>query len=250
MVMTKFLCSTICSLLFFLFVHGQGRKETSAYFRLIQDIVAIENTGNNLVYRLDTLKQKFIPSRSNLNDYFNRDIDFGFMHRRIIMSLNFSSYRIDLLCRNDTIYLSSISSADYKSINYDNYNKEMIEQFLKERNGLYNSQKTPGELIKEISFPEEYAFHCGDGMSKTKRGAYIERLVDDENTATLIEMLKNFNCETQAYGVAGLEMLKKKAYQISYGAQKLIDHIKNRNSELIICAGCLSGLVEKIYVME
>lgn len=248
--MTKLLCSTICSLLFILFVQGQDRKETSAYFKLIQDIVATENTGNNLVYRLDTLKQKFIPSRSNLNDYLNRDNDFGFKHRRIIMSLNFASYRIDLLCRNDTIYLSSISSADYQGINYDNHNKEVIAQFLKERNNLYNSLKTPGELIKEISLPEEYAFHCGDGMSKTKRGVYIERLVDDENTATLIEMLKSFNYETQAYGVAGLEMLKKKAYQISYDAQKLIDHIKKRNSELIICAGCLSGLVEKIYSKE
>ncbi|MCS3797230.1 hypothetical protein [Niastella sp. OAS944] len=233
-----------------LFVQGQDTKENAAFFNLIQDIVATERVGNNLVYRLDTLKAKFIPSRSNLNDYFNRDIDFGFKHRRINLRLNFARYQIDLLCRNDTIFLSSISSAGYKSINYNNYNKEVIALFLEERNKLYRSHKTPAELIKDLSLPEEYAFHCGDGMPKTKKGQYIERLVDEENTVALIDMLKSFNCETQAYGVAGLEMLKKQDYQISDGAQKLIDHIKKRNSDLIVCAGCLSGLIEKVYSRE
>jgi len=76
--MTKSLCSTIFSLLLFFFVPGQNKKEASAYFDLIKSIVTTEKLGNHLVYRLDTLKSKFIPSRSNVTDYFNRDIDFGF----------------------------------------------------------------------------------------------------------------------------------------------------------------------------
>jgi 2-hydroxy-3-keto-5-methylthiopentenyl-1-phosphate phosphatase len=245
--MTKMICSTIFSLLFFLSVQGQDKKETSAYFELIKAIASSENLGNNLVYRLDTLKTKFISSRSHVTDYFNRDIDFGFTHRSIIVNLNFAGFRVDLLCRNDTIFLTSLSSADYKSINYDNYHNEVIGQFLNQRNKFYSSSKTPRELIKEISLFEEYAFYCGDGMPKTLEGKYIEQLVDDENSDTLIDMLKSFNCETQAYGVAGLEMLKKKDYKIPDDAQKLIDHIKTRNTELIVCSGCLSGLIKRIY---
>lgn len=245
--MIKFLCSTIFSVLFFFSVLGQDKKETSAYFDLIKAIVTTEKLGNNLVYQLDTLKSKFIPSRSHVNDYFNRDIDFRFKHRRITMSLNFAGYQIDLLCRNDTVFLCSIITADYKSINYDKFDKKVIGQFLKQRNKFYSSSKTPQQLIKEISLPEEYAFYCGDGMPKTQKGKYIEQLVDDEDTETLIDMLKSINCETQAYGVAGLEMLEKRDYQISYDTQKLIDHVKKRNSELIVCSGCLSGLIEKIY---
>jgi 2-hydroxy-3-keto-5-methylthiopentenyl-1-phosphate phosphatase len=244
--MTKLLCSTFVSLLLFLSVQGQDRKETSAYFDLIKAIISTENSGNSAVYRLDTLKSKFIPSRSHVTDYFNRDIDFGFKHRRILMSLNFAGYQIDLFCRKDTIVLSSVASADYKSISYDNYNKEVIDQYLKQRNKFYSSSKTARQLIKEISLPEEYAFYCGDGMPKTQKGKYIEQLVDDENIATLTDMLKSLNCETQAYGVAGLQMLEKRDYQISYDTQKLIDHIKERNSELVVCSGCLSGLIEKI----
>lgn len=245
--MSKFLYSTIFLLLFFLTGQGQDKKETSAYFDLIKAIVSTEKSSNHLIYRLDTLKSKFIPSRSRVNDYFNRDIDFGFKHRRITMSLNFAGYQVDLFCRNETIFLSSIKSADYKSINYDNYDKEVVDHFLKQRNKFYSSSKTSRELIKEISSPEEYAFYCGDGMTKTQKGKHIEQLVDEENTAALIDMLKSFNCETQAYGVAGLEMLEKRDYQISYDTKKLIEHIKKRNSELVVCSGCLSGLIDKIY---
>ena len=244
--MTKFLFSTILVFYFFS-AQGQSKKETTAYFDLIKSIVISEKNDTTLFYRLDTLKSKFIPSRSHLNDYFNRDIEFGFKHRRITMSLNFAGYQIDILCKNDTIFLCSISSTSYNSIKYDTFDKQTIELLLKKRNKLYNSNKTSGQLIKEISLPEEYAFYCGDGMPKTQKGKYIEQLVDEENRSTLIKMVKSFNCETQAYGVAGLEMLKKRDYEISYDIQKLIDHIKKRNSELVVCSGCLSGLIDKIY---
>ena len=248
--MTKFFCSTIFSLLFLLSVQGQDKKETSAYFDLIKNIVTTEKLGNNLVYRLDTLKSKFIPSRSNVTDYFNRDIDFGFKHRSITVNLNFAAFRVDLLCRHDTIFLSSIASVDYNSLSYDNYDKEVVDEFLKRRNKFYNSSKTFRQLIKEISFLEEYAFYCGDGMPKTQKGKDIDLLVDDENVATLNDMLKSFSCETQAYGVAGLEMLEKRDYQLPNDTKKLINHIRQRNSELIICSGCLSGLIEKIYTKK
>ena len=227
-------------------VHGQDKKETNAYFNLIKEIVSSERLGNNLVHRLDTLSSKFIPSRSRVNDYFNRDIEFGFKHRRIYVSLNLAGYQIDLFCYNDTIFLNSITSS-YTSINYDSYNKGIIDQFLKKRNKFYASTKTARQLIKEISYDEEYAFYCGDGSPKTQMGKNIEQLVEDESTDTLLDMLKSFNCETQAYGVAGFTLLSKKDYEVPPDGQKLIDHIKKRNSELVVCSGCLSGIVDKIY---
>ena len=231
---------------FRIFVCGQDKKETFAYFELIKSIASSERFGNNLAYRLDTLKSKFIPSRSGVNDYFNRDIDFGFKHRRINVNLNITGYQIDLLCQKDTIFLISITTI-YPSINYKNFNKSIIDQFLKNRNKLYSSSKTAMQLIKEISFEEEYAFYCGDGDPKTQKGKYIERLVEEKNSDELLDMLKSFNCETQAYGVSGYNMLAKKDYEIPVDVKKLIDHIRKRNAELVICSGCLSGLVEKIY---
>ena len=248
--MAKSLCSTIFSLLLFLFVQGQNKKETSAYFDLIKNIVTTEKLGNNLVYRLDTLKSKFIPSRSHVTNYFNRDIDFGFKHRSITINLNFAAFRVELLCRHDTIFLSSITSIDYNRVSYDNYDKEVVGKFLNQRNKFYSSSKTYRQLINEISFFEEYAFYCGEGMTKTQKGKYIDQLVDEENIVTLNDMLKSFSCETQAYGVAGLEMLLQRDYQLPHDTEKLINHIRQRNSDLVICSGCLSGLIGKIYTKQ
>jgi hypothetical protein len=244
--MIRFIYSTAFLLFFFFSVQGQDQKETFGYFSLIRAILSSEQSGDTLVYRLDTLKSKFIPSRSYVTDHFNRYIDFGFKHRSISVSLNFASFRVDLLCRHDTIYLSSLSSATYESMNYEHYDKAVIDNFLKKRNRFYRSSKTPQQLMEELALPVEYAFYCGDGMPKTEKGKYIEQLVDDENTATLMDMLKSFNCETQAYGVAGIEMLERRGYQVPYDIQNLVNHIKKRNSELVICSGCLSG-IEKIY---
>jgi hypothetical protein len=62
-----------------------------------------------------------------------------------------------------------------------------------------------------------------------------------------MDMLKSFNCETQAYGVAGFNMLAKKEYEIPFNILKLIQHIKKRNAELVTCSGCLAGIINKIY---
>ncbi len=231
-------------------VKGQDRKETSAYFDLIKEIIATENFGNNILYRLDTLKSKFILSRSYISDYFNRNIDLGFKHRRILLNINFAPYQIDLFCYKDTIVLKSLISVNNERIKYQHYNKKTIEQFLNERNKLYSSTKTPEQLLDDITLSEVYALYCGDGTPKTEKGKYIDQLVDSENIAILTEMIKSLNCEIQAYGVTGLEILQKKDFQISYKTLQLINHIKKRNTELVICSGCFSGVIEKIYTNE
>lgn len=249
MFMTRFLYLGILSLLFYLTAKGQDKEETLVFSDLVKAIVATEKSDSNLVYRLDTLASKFIPSRCDVNNYFNRNIDFGFKHHRILLGSSFAGNQVDLLCRNDTIFLSIITLADYgtNKYNYYNYDQTRIDQFLAQRNKLYRSSKTVRQLMKEISLSEEYAFYCGDAMPKTERGKYIEQLVDEKNAWALIDMLKSFNCETQAYGVAGLEMLKDRGYQISNGTKQLVDHIKKRNTELVVCYGCLAGLIDKIY---
>lgn len=250
--MTRFFYLSILSLLFYLTAKGQNKEETLVYFDLVKAIVATEKSDSNLVYRLDTLASEFISLRSNVDDYFNRGIDFGFKHHRILLGSYLARNQVDLLCRHDTIFLSTITFADYgiSNYNYSNYDPIVIDQFLAQRNKLYRSSKTIRQLIKEISLSEEYAFYCGDANPKTEKGKYIEQLVDEKNAWALIDMLKSFNCETQAYGVAGLEMFKKQGHQIADHSKKLIDHIKKRNAELVVCRGCFTGLIDKIYSKE
>ncbi|MGV3587986.1 MAG: hypothetical protein ACO1OF_13350 [Adhaeribacter sp.] len=102
-------------------------------------------------------------------------------------------------------------------------------------------------MEEEISSNITYAFYCGDGLPKTNEGKHIERLVNTRSIIKLNEMLNSINIETQTYGVAGFEMLSKKFVKISKEQKEVINYIKKRNSEVVTCSGCLTGLVEKIY---
>ena len=227
--------------------HSQAADTPAAYLTKIQAVIASECLGTRLVRRLDSLQAKHIPSRSYVNVNFNRAIDLGFKQYRLAMSLNFYRFQVNLLCRHDTIFLRTIAWEENEKYAYQWYNQPVIEQFLQKRNQLYGSAKTASQLLSDLAAPIEYAFYCGDGAPKTERGAAIERLVAKRKYAELLAMLQSFNCENQAYGVAGLRLLQQRGYQLPSAVQALIEHIKARNSELLTCSGCLSGLVEKIY---
>ena len=75
----------------------------------------------------------------------------------------------------------------------------------------------------------------------------IKSFVDEEDIESLKILLSNFNCEKQAFAVEGFSMLSKNEVEIPNEYNILIKHIKERNAELQICSGCITGLVEKIY---
>lgn len=228
--------------------------QDTTYLSLIKGIVSTEASEKHLIHRLDSLKSTITPTRSQFGDYFNRSIDFGFTHRRIQLQLNFKEYQINLLCRNDTVVLSTIT-AGYPTpfspgrtdkIVFENYDASELKAFLTKRNNLYRSAKKPKQAIREITSPEIYAFNCGITNEKTKKGKLIDQLVKNENSAALIDMLKSLNCEEQAYGVTGLTMLATRGYTIQPEIRTLLEHIRKRNSPLESCSGCIIG-VRKIY---
>jgi hypothetical protein len=92
---------------------------------------------------------------------------------------------------------------------------------------------------------EVYAFNCGEANSKTNAGLEIERLVKGKQIKNLKLLLDNMSCEQQAYGVAGIKMLQKNKVSIPQNILKIVSYVDKRNSDLVICAGCLYGLVRR-----
>ncbi|KAA5543374.1 hypothetical protein [Adhaeribacter rhizoryzae] len=179
--------------------------------------------------------------------YLDRDIDFGYKHQRINIQINFEDFRVDLLTSNDSVLLSVISHNDHKKLQSTYYTEAAVLKYLGLRNDFYGSNKKIKDLEEEISSNITYAFYCGDGLPKTNEGKHIERLVNTKSINKLNEMLNSINIETQTYGVAGFEMLSKKFVKISKEQKEIIKYIKRRNSEVVTCSGCLTGLVVKIY---
>nr|WP_295872767.1 hypothetical protein [uncultured Chitinophaga sp.] len=234
----KQILTIICYLLAPLSLFSQGENDVDA----VQHILRTERSCKQFVHRLDSLKTQQAPIKALLD----RDMGFSYRHQRIGSADYGFNYNIDLLTKEDTIVLAVLSRPD-GGILFKKYDSLQVQNYLSHRNKFYQSSRSIQQLFKELPMRNIYAFYCGDGLPKTDEGKYIEQLVEEENTAVLTDMLQSFNCETQAYGVAGFLMLEERDYDVPYTVQRLISHIKKRNSELLTCSGCFSGIVEKIY---
>jgi hypothetical protein len=235
--------------LFFAFkVHSQTESEVEKNFTKIKNTISSENNLKNIRHKLDSLQFTFKDRKNNYVDYFlNRAIDFDFNHDRIRVRFDLWEYQIDLVTKNDSIFFKSIKTEYYKKHSFLSINEKVLKEYLKKRNGFYKSTKSIKDLQKEISLDETFAMYCGDGMPITEEGHKIKNLVADEDIESLQKMLADFNCERQAFGVEGFRLLSKRKVEIPEDCKKWIEHIKQRNSELQICSGCITGIVEKIY---
>jgi hypothetical protein len=244
--------------LLFTFFKAFGQQET--YFYKIQALTAKVHLDSELYKSIDSLKKTRRPNGSYVKVVFNRDLDFGYKQERVQIVFNSScSYQVNLLVKNDTICFSSTIFCNvFGSYNaYEAYfNKKhgipVIDStktldYLNLRNRFYNSAKTLNDLKNEIERNEIYALRAGDDYSETWSKKHIDTLVKRKNYVELEKMLKSINCETQTYGVRGFDLLKRNRLPISSADQKIIDHIKKRNSDLESFTGDVGPIIWKAY---
>ncbi|MEA5404459.1 hypothetical protein VB776_16120 [Arcicella sp. DC2W] len=237
-------------ILLFNFFVGHAQKDRH-YLGILTTILKKENSAKHFIKQLDSLHTKF--SRHGLaNTYIDRDVDFDVFHLRVNIFLDSESYQIDLLKENDSLLAKSIKN--YPNILISNSplfvtiaDSNKVLNFLRQRNTFYQSKKSISDLIEELTMSEEYAFKCGYGSKTTEKGAIVEAFVENENIDELHKMLQSINIETQAFGVQGFKMLEVAHFYIPKYIRKTLSHIKKRNSITITCAGCFTGILERIY---
>ncbi|MBS0029228.1 hypothetical protein ACTJJ0_14855 [Chitinophaga sp. 22321] len=247
-----------CSLLLHLYAFSQHFAKKD--FDIVSNAVGTEKTKSGLVKRLDALLKNYMPSRSGVGMPLNRKLEDDFYHQRIAVRFYPNNFCINLLTRNDSIFLSTIYFTDSpfagmggftyadSTMREIRYNNAVMAVFLKTRNGFYHSAKTITEAAIELSGNEMYAMRCGDGLPFTEEGKRIRKLVEEEDPLPEIaRMLQSLSCEVQAYGVTAIDMLLEKGVAIDNLNSKLYRHIVKRNAVVITCSGCLAGLTEKIY---
>jgi hypothetical protein len=221
------------------------------YFHKLEDIISQEPSYTHCYQKIDSIKKTRRPNDSWANVFFNRDVDFGFTHKRLNIVFNGIYYQVNFLLKGDTICFSNVSfDNEFYNNFYKKYNTSFVDtisclHFLKLRNNFYGSSKNLKDLKDDLILNEDFAFYCGDGNPKTAKGRYIENLVAAKNCSKLIRLLQSISCEEQAYGGWGLNKLIANGYKLSLVNIKLLNHIKERDSEISTCAGCFSNLVKK-----
>jgi hypothetical protein len=241
-------------LIFFLLLSAFAASgQDILYFHKIENVTASTQFASLLYKRIDSIKQTRRPNDSKVAVFFDRDIDFGYRHQRITVTFNSIFYQVNLLVKNDSIYFSSVLfDNNYYDKVYSKFNAIKIDtnrclKYLQQRNDFYKSTKKLSDLKDDLNLNEEYAFYCGDGNLKTFEGKYIEGLVKNKKINKLINLSNSLSCEEQAYGETGLVMLQKEGYKLPSNIIRIVTHIKARNSELVVCEGCIGGLLKKEY---
>ncbi|WP_298119604.1 hypothetical protein [Flavobacterium sp.] len=233
---------------FYSFCVSQTKTDAKKYFSVVKDIIYRNQKVSVLTLKLDSLTKSYPKDyRCYSNNLYNRSITLEYKHARINLKIDNLESQIDILSLNDSIILSTAKTFYFKDLKYKKHDSKKIINFLFNRNSDYNSNKKINDIYDEISTTETFAMHCGDGSPTTDRGKLVYALVKNNNIKKLNLMLKNINCEIQAFGVEGFKILKEKGIVIPDEPTVLIENIINRNSELEICLGCITGLIKKIY---
>lgn len=233
--------------------YGQASAEVLVYYAPIAKLLQLHQPDSSLMRGLDSLRATHRHSRSTMTSVFNRDIDFGLLQRRISIHTNAGWFQLDLATNNGRILALAIATTDVfaKSVKPSDQllqacDTAAILHYLNRRNAFYQSDKNLFTFFKELQATEQFAPYCGDASPQTPRGAYIEELARNNKVAILAELLSSIHCETQAYAVSGFDMITAPR-RIPPQQRLLIKYIKARNSMVITCQGCLSGLRETLY---
>lgn len=217
------------------------------YFHKLESLAATSKSPNNLVERIDSLKQTRQQSDSYVKMLFDRDIDFGYRQQKITLTLIHFDYEVNLITKNGKIYLSSVVYPNFPQLKAYVIDTNEISRYLSLRNKLYHSTKTLNNLKYEINLYQEYAFYGGDGFKETDDSKHLDSLVKKKDVVKLTEMLRSINCEIQTYGVIGFNMLMRKGYKPSKENIAIINHIKKRNADLISFTGDVGPVILKAF---
>lgn len=123
----------------------------------------------------------------------------------------------------------------------------MGEDYLSKRNKIYRSKKKLNDIKEELTYPYSFAMYCGDTAPLTTKGKEILNQVDNEDVEAFRMMVRSISPEVQAYGVLGMELLEKREVHLLPFDRWLVQHLKKRDADVVICSGCIDGIVTKLY---
>jgi hypothetical protein len=252
----KIVKTTLFILLFQIAYSGHCQNLDRSFYLKFEAIANQEKSSIRLYQRVDSIKQTREPVNSSIKLVYSRDVDFGYTHQLINITLNGTyNYHINLLMHDDTICLTSVLYGQGASLGYSNYDEEANArrnhpkidtvkalQFLKLRNTFYGSVKTIDDLKNELNSHERFSLYCGDGAYDTPESKTIDSLAKRKQVVKLRAMLVSICSETQAYGIVGYIRLKKRGFKISKKDQEIFNYLVSRKTFLYECNGDLTGV--------
>lgn len=212
-------------------------------------------------FNLDALKKKeftFIREiDSRLSRYqFERQRDAGIKESIYAISINFvgeegmryKEYKVHVFSKNDSIFGIVNHEPHGEKTKYF-FDLDILNTYLGFHNEFYQSELKVEDFVNQVVADHVYGYVCGFAPIFHKVPRHLDLRFDKKrNIKAFQNWVKSFNPELQTYGVEALEYLvKKKRVKLTELDKKLIAHIKQRNSILNTCSGCIMGIYEKVF---
>jgi hypothetical protein len=204
----------------------------------------IERQYQLLTTKLDSFTHAQDSKQGKVKTYFNRDIDFGYRHQQVTVTINFEDFKINFLTIKDSICLSyvafdtNIYGDKYKTLSGAYIDTVQCLKYIALHNNFYGANKSLIDLGRELTLNEIYSYYCGAGSPpKTQRHEEILALVKQRDAVQFRKYINSINCEEQTYGADGFILLQKKKVKLPSDILQLVGHVRKRNSTLVVCNG-------------
>lgn len=228
---------------FFLTYISQGQNQLNELSNFIRETNSIEN--------LKTIRNKNLKSFyiNHVTVDIERKIDFELNHLRItVHPIPGEFYVINIIHRNDSIIIGNVSEQTFennrkiKSNLFFKENDKIVRDYINKHNIFYGSNQTDKDFYDTLMFEHRIGFSCGEtGKEITPISKKTLRYIKNKNFKKLNDLLFSMNPEFQSLGAFGLLKLNK----LNNDQLKIIEHLKERNSTLFSCSGCLNNFGEK-----
>lgn len=224
----------ILTLLFIQTINGQSNiSELKSY------LDTIENTEQ--VLNLKAVKFDSLDMIEIFHD-LNRKLDFGFEHQRISTMTWTGDLILNIISRKGRIKIIWISAFDS-----NNEKTKIIKDsgflstYISKHNELYKTEQTESDLKEQILAEYVVGFGCGlSGNQISKESKKSIQWTKRKSERKLNNYLTSISPELQTLGAIGLLKIGK----LDSEQKRLIEHLKNRNSVIFSCSGCLYGIGE------
>jgi hypothetical protein len=241
----------------------QLMKHTLLLLMLLISFSGIANPWDKLVNELtrkQTLSELIVAKTKFYSRHdrspLTRNLDFGIKHT--VWEFDFvhgnysTDFKLTILSSEDSIIFGRLDRLHWNGKIKEKYKFSVKEielvNLVNGHNDFYSTTYTTDGYVDELIQSYYFSLGCGETGSYLPREAKrMLNWVQSENVKKLNDWLCSPNFELQAYAVEGLTRINEDGKSIPEKLDQTIEHLLDKNSMIINCAGCLMGLETPLY---
>lgn len=218
------------------------------------EYVDIGTTPKEIIAKLKQVRNyvdllKYIKDRGMKNNRHAKELDFkAFLLIEDIWTTNDLRINLCYIVQNDSVKYGLISSIDSNYVEKHGKiefvrEKSFLTDYVAKHNALYKTNKQNQDFINEV-IKQNHVVNIAAGMSANWYGDREKKLFKAINRldySYVLNLLTSMNLENQTLGIIGMEKLSSKGVKIDEHTNKIIKHLKTRNSFISCSITCVGG---------